>query len=146
VRYSVESDGTAPNSIGCARSRSMSEHASPPLDVRARLATASQHQHRVHQHLAAIVQPEPGSGDPRRQQLAHPEPISERPQSMQPDMSDDLFAAPFHDHRNRAVTVHLASALLTREPDASTTSESLVRRALSRIRPVTPRADLNDRG
>lgn len=30
VRYSVESDGTAPNKLGCARSRSMSEHASPP--------------------------------------------------------------------------------------------------------------------
>jgi hypothetical protein len=30
VRHSVESDGTTPNSIGCTRSRSMSEHASPP--------------------------------------------------------------------------------------------------------------------
>jgi hypothetical protein len=30
VRYSVESDGTSPNRVGCDRSRSMSEHASPP--------------------------------------------------------------------------------------------------------------------
>ena len=30
VRYSVESDGTEPNSRACARSVSMSEHASPP--------------------------------------------------------------------------------------------------------------------
>src|SRR5215218_1438754 len=50
-------------------------------------------------------------------------------------MGDDLVAATFHHHLDRAVTVHLASALRVRDSDASTTSESLIRRALPRMRP-----------
>ena len=55
------------------------------------------------------------------------------PKSVQPDMGDDLVAATFHHHRDRAVTVHLASALQARDSDASTTSESLTWRALPRM-------------
>src|SRR5215218_2515970 len=50
-------------------------------------------------------------------------------------MGDDLVAATFHHHLDRAVTVHLASALRVQDSDASTTSESLIRRALPRMRP-----------
>jgi hypothetical protein len=37
---------------------------------------------------------------------------------MQPDMGHDLVTTGFHHHRNRAVTVHLAGALLVRDSDA----------------------------
>ena len=105
------------------------------LDVGARLAAAGQHQHRLSQHLAPVVQRETFARDrdPRRQRITQPQPIGERAKSVQSDMSDDLLAASFHHHRNRAVTVHLASALPTRISDASTTSESLVWRALPRM-------------
>ena len=46
-------------------------------------------------------------------------------------MSDDLLAAAFHHHRNRAVSVHLGSALLLGILLPSTSAVSLVRRASS---------------
>src|SRR6266508_6190551 len=135
VRYSVESDGTDPNS---------SPWAPQVLDVGARLPAAGQHQHRLGQDLAPVMQrePLPGDRDPRRQRIAQPQPVGKGAKSMQPDMGDDLLAAPFHHHRDRAVTVHLASALQSRVPDASTTSESLVWWALPRMgspQPTKPR-------
>src|SRR5215207_5725231 len=48
-------------------------------------------------------------------------------------MGNHLVATAFHHHRHRAVTVHLASALQVWVSDASTTSESLTRRALTRM-------------
>ena len=45
--------------------------------------------------------------------MTEAEPVGKRTKQMQPDMSDDLGAAGFHDQRNGAVTVHLASALPT---------------------------------
>ena len=126
VRYSVESDGTAPNSAAWARRCSMSAHASPPpasiniawVSTLPRSCTGSR---------------SPVERDPRRQRIAQPQPVGERAKRVQPDMGHDLVAAAFHHHRNRAVTVHLASALLARDSDASTTSESLARRALPRM-------------
>src|SRR5215218_5918773 len=120
VRYSVESDGTDPNKSGCERRCSMSAHASPPP------ASMS---------IAWVMQRDPltGDRDARRQRITQPQAVPKRAKSMQPDMSDDLLAAPFHYHRDRAVTVHLASALQGRVSDASTTSESLVWRALPRM-------------
>jgi hypothetical protein len=90
------------------------------LDVGARLAAAGEHQHRLHQHLAPIMQRGPLAGvrNGRRQRIAEPQPVGERPQRVQPNMGDDLVATPFHRHRNRAVTVHLASALQERVSDA----------------------------
>ena len=105
------------------------------LDVRARLAAAGEHQHRLHQHLAPIVHRRPLTArrDPCRQRIAQPQPVSKRAEHVQSDMGDDLVAAPFHNHRHRAVTVHLASALQVRVSDASTTSESPIWRALPRM-------------
>ena len=48
------------------------------------------------------------------ERITDAEAVSKRTKQMQPDMRDNAFAARFHDHRNRAVTVHLASALPTR--------------------------------
>ena len=105
------------------------------LDVGARLAAAGEHQHRLHQHLAPIVQRRPFAGDRdrRRQRITEPQTVGERPQDVQPDMGDDLVAATFHHHRDRAVTVHLASALQVSGSCVSTTSESLIWRALPRM-------------
>ena len=73
--------------------------------------------------------PLPGSrGGPRQ-----PEPVGERPQGVQADVGHDPFTARFNDHGDSAGSVHLGSALLVWVDDASTTSESLVRRALSRM-------------
>jgi len=66
------------------------------LDVGARLPTAGQHQHRLGQHLAAVMEWKPltGDRDPRRQRITHPQAVGKRSKSMQPDMSDDLLATP----------------------------------------------------
>jgi hypothetical protein len=125
VPYSVEPDATDPNRSGCERRCSMSEHA----------PTASQHQHRLGEDLAPVMkrEPLPGHRDPSGERITQPQAVGKRSQRLQPDMSDDLLAAPFHHHRNRAVTVHPAGALQIRGPDASTTSESLVWWALPRM-------------
>jgi hypothetical protein len=78
-------------------------------------------------------EPLPGDGDPRRQRITQTQPVGKRAKSVQADMGDDLLAAPFHHHRNRAVSVHLASALPTRVPDVFTATESLVWWALPRM-------------
>jgi len=56
-----------------------------------------------------IVKGRPATVDPK---LADYRPF----QSVQTDMGDDLVAAAFPHHRDRAVTVHLASALHRRDP------------------------------
>ena len=53
--------------------------------------------------------------------MTKPETIRERAKSVQPDMSHDLITAPFHHHRNCAVTVHLGDALLSATYVLSTT-------------------------
>jgi hypothetical protein len=65
-----------------------------PFDVRARFTATGEHQHRLHQHLSAIMQPEPRRPNMSRQRLAHTEPIRQRPQRVQPHMGDDLLAPP----------------------------------------------------
>jgi hypothetical protein len=73
----------------------------------------------------AVMEREPlaGGRDVRRQAITEP---GERSKSVQADMSDDLLAAPFHHHRRRAVSVHLASALPARVLTSSTATASLV--------------------
>ena len=126
VRYSVESDGTDPNSSGWARRCSMSAHASPP-PASISIAWVNTLPRSCNGSRSPLI------GIARRQRITQPQTVGKRAKSVQPDMSDDLLAAPFHHHRNRAVTVHLASALQVRDSDASTTSESLVWRALPRM-------------
>ena len=64
------------------------------LDVGARLPATGQHQHRLGQHLAPVVQREPltGDRDPRRQRITQPQPVGKRAKSVQPDMGDDPLA------------------------------------------------------
>src|SRR5947208_13522394 len=105
------------------------------LDIGARLPAAGQHQHRLGEHLPSVMQWDPltGDRDARRQRITKPQTVPKRSKSMQPDMSDDLLAAPFHHHRDRAVTVHLGSALLVAVLLLSTSAVSPARRASSRI-------------
>ena len=105
------------------------------LDVAARLTAAGEHQHRLHQHLAPIMHRRPLTArrDTCRQRIAEPQPVGKSAKHMQSDMGHDLVTAPFHHHRHRAVTVLLASALQVWVSDASTTSESLIWRALPRM-------------
>jgi len=63
----------------------------------------------------------------------NPQTVGKGSKGVEADVGHDLVAAAFHLHADGAVTVHLAGALLTRVSDASTTSESLVRRALPRM-------------
>lgn len=102
----------------------MSEHAS----------AAGQHQHGLHQHLAPVVERKPFAGgrDARRQRIAQPQTVR-KGEGVQADVRYDLLPATFHLHADHAVSVHLASALLARVSDASTTSGSLDWRALPRM-------------
>jgi hypothetical protein len=84
VRYSVESDGTAPNSWGWARRCSMSEHASPP--------PASEHG--LDQHLAPVVFHR-ARRDLRRQGWTQSESVGQRAQGVQPDVGHDPSPPPF---------------------------------------------------
>ncbi len=46
------------------------------------------------------------------QRVAKAKTVSERAKSVQANIGDDAFAAPFHHHRNRAATLHPVGALL----------------------------------
>ena len=118
------------------------------LDVRTRLAATSEHQHRLREHLAPVMHRQPFTArhDRRRQTITEPEPVGKRTKDMQPDMSDNLCAAPLHHHGNDAVTVHFASALPVLVSDVSTTTESQVRRALTRMATTSQTRLVNDQG
>ena len=118
------------------------------FDISARLPAAGEHQHRLHQHLAPVVQRCSFAGvrDRRRQRIAEPQPVGERAQGVQSDVGHDLVAAAFHHHRNRAVTLHLAKRPPGRDSDASTTSESLIWWALPRMGQPQPPLLVNDQG
>ena len=105
------------------------------FDIRTGLPAAGQHQHRLHEDLPPVVERETLTShqDASRQRITQPQPIGKSTKSVQADMGHDSAAAALHDHRHRAVNVHLAGALLDQVSDASRTSESLVRRAPPRI-------------
>lgn len=75
------------------------------------------------------------------------QPVAKRAKSVQPDMGHDLVTAGFNHHQNRAVSIHLASAVLAWSSHASTTPESLATRAPGRNgQPSAHKTTLNDRG
>ena len=120
-----------------------------PFDVRARLAAAGQHQHRLHQHLAPIMQRQPHTAAPGCAPTTNsptPDTVSERAQRVQPDMRDDLLAAAFHHHRNRAVTVHLASALQSRVVTRRQRQNPLSGGHFRGCATLSSRSHVNDRG
>lgn len=51
---------------------------------------------------------------PALARLREHNPVHQLFQRVQADVGDDSFAAPFHNHRNCAVSIHLAGALLAR--------------------------------
>ena len=65
--------------------------------------------------------------------MTKPQTVSEPTKSVQPDMGHHLVAAASHHHRNRAVSVHHASALQAQESDCVAATGSLTWRALPRI-------------
>ena len=83
------------------------------FDVRTGLTATGQHQHRLDQHLAPIMdrQPFPGRRDPSRQRLPEAQPVRQRPQRVQPDMGHDTIAGRLDPHSPHTVTVHLSGAL-----------------------------------
>jgi hypothetical protein len=86
------------------------------LDVRAALAATREHQHRLHEDLAPVVDRRhmAAPGDRRRQCIGEPEPVGEPSKGVQADVADDACATRFHPHRGRAGSFHLGSALLVR--------------------------------
>jgi hypothetical protein len=118
------------------------------LDVRAVLPATRQHEHRLHQDLAAVMQRGAFAGDPDagRERISQPELIGEGAERVQPDVGDDLPASGFHHHATGAGSVHLGSALLCWVPGCSPTPVSLTRRAFSRLSDVNSRGPVNDRG
>jgi hypothetical protein len=128
VRYSVESDGTSPNSAGWARSFSISLHASPPpaiINIP------------VHHHLAPVVNREAlgHDRDTCRQQISQTQTVGETAKSVQTDMGHHPLPAGLHPQSGRAGSVHLRDALLVGSCTPSTSAVSLARRALSRTLP-----------
>jgi hypothetical protein len=86
------------------------------LDVKATLASSRQHQHRLHEDLAPVVDRRHMTAprDRRRQCIGQPEAVGETSKGMQPDVADDPGAPCFHPHGGRAASFHLGSALLVR--------------------------------
>ena len=83
VRYNVESEHTSPNKRCWEPKNSTSaQHSPPPASIN--MASA--------QHLATVMDRRPWTlpANRRRQRLAHLQPVSERPQRMQPNMAHHL--------------------------------------------------------
>ena len=85
------------------------------LDVAARLPAAGQHQQRMNQHLAPIMDrgPLPGVRHRRRQSRPQPQSVTKTPQNEQTPGARrrrDLIAAACHPHITSAATVHLGDA------------------------------------
>ena len=82
------------------------------LDVAARLPAAREHQQRMNQHLAPIMNRRPLTAGRHnsRQRLPKPQTVSETPQNEQTPMRRDLIAAPRHPHITSTATVHLGDA------------------------------------
>jgi hypothetical protein len=118
------------------------------FDVGARLPAAGEHEHGLHQHLASVVQRQPlaGDRDARRQGMPEPQTVGKSSKGVEAGMGDDLVPARFHLHADGAVSVHLASALLTRDFLPWTSTESLVRRALPRMGRLSSRGPAKNRG
>jgi hypothetical protein len=54
----------------------------------------------------------------RREAIGEPQPVGEASKCVQPDVGDDAAPAGFHLHADRAVNLHLGSALLALELQA----------------------------
>ena len=81
-----------------------------------RLGAPGEHQHRLHQDLAPVMDRQLLSGrrGSRRQHLSQTQPVRERPQGVQPDMGHHAVATRLDPYPQRAVTVHLPGALPAR--------------------------------
>src|ERR1039458_1868836 len=108
------------------------------FDVGTALTAPGEHQHRLDQDLAPVVQwhPFPPRRDPRRERISELHSVRKCPKGVQSDMAHDLVTARCHNEATRAVTVHFVSALLVRGLGVSTTSVSPDRRAVTRMRAV----------
>ena len=120
------------------------------LDVRARLAAASEHQHRLAQHLAAVMDRR-ALTSPRhrpRQRLTQTQPVREHPKRVEPDMAHRPIAAVFDPRWNRADSLHLSGALLVSllvvsQSQEKPTSRALVASQVFRVISPRERSGLN---
>jgi hypothetical protein len=108
------------------------------LDVETALATSGQHQRRLDEYLAAVVQRDPTASprDPSRQRITEPQSVGKAPKGVQADVSHHPGSTGFHHDATSAVTVHFGSALLFGESVASTPTVSPTGRAFPRTRTV----------
>jgi hypothetical protein len=104
------------------------------LDVRTALAAPGEHEGRLDDHLAAIVNEHPPLGDGARDSVAEAHPVGEGTYGMQPEVRHHARPTGFHFHARRAGTVHFGSALLVGDAVASRPSVFLVRGAFPRTR------------
>ncbi len=102
------------------------------LHIRTRIAATCEREHRVHQHLAAIMEREPLTRrhDPCRQCCAQPDRVGETAQRVQSHMRDDPVAAGLDPRSGRAGNVHLSGALSSALLGVSQHQECLTDRAL----------------
>jgi len=84
------------------------------FDVGTALSASGQHQGRLDQHLAPVMERESltGRGDAGRERITESQTVGKCAKSMQPDVGDDTGSTGFHNHSKRAGSVHFGSALL----------------------------------
>ncbi len=84
------------------------------FDVGTALPAAGQHQGRLHQDLAPVMERESltGRGDAGRERITQSQTVAKCCKSMQADVGDDARSAGFHNHAKCAGSVHFGSALL----------------------------------
>ena len=141
----------AHRAIGRRRRRHRAEQAllgAQILDIGARLPAAGEHQHRLGQHLAPIMDRRPLTRPPhtRRQRRRRTQPISKRPQRVQPHMTNQPAAAALYPHLTHTVRLHLGDASLSGIAMCLIHVSSHVREAFPRTRTPTTPQPVNNQG
>ena len=106
------------------------------LDVEAALATTSQHERHLHEHLAPVVDRNTCTSpwQARRERITEPQPVGKGAKGVQPDVGRDAGPTGFHHDATGAVSVHFGDALLVRDSAVSATTVSPTWRAIPRTR------------
>ena len=108
------------------------------LDVGAALATTGEHQHRLDEHLAPIVERHPLAArrDLRRERISESQPVGKGPKSVQSNMAHHLVTAGCHNQGDACCYRAFRKCPSGWGLSVSTTSVSPDRRAVTRMRAV----------
>ena len=106
------------------------------FDVETALTTTGQHQGRLDEYLAPVVERNAGATprDAGRQCVTKPQSVGKGTKSVQPDVGHHARSTGFHHDATSAVTVHFGSALLLGKAGVSRTTVSPTGRAFPRTR------------